>query len=179
MLTMVTALVRLFVLFIPAYVANGAPVLLGGGCPVDLGKRFIDGRKLLGNSKTVRGLIAGIITGFAAGAVLGVWHTHLFLFNDRICYALAGLLEGVGAMVGDMTGSFIKRRLNLKEGDPAPIMDELGFLIMATVFLFPILSQLTFTIEVIHYFLVLIITYVLHKSTNFLANRIGLKKVPW
>ena len=43
----------------PAYCANGAPVLFGGGKPIDLGKNFPDGRPIFGSHKTYRGFILG------------------------------------------------------------------------------------------------------------------------
>ena len=33
---------------LPAYFANAAPVVLGGGPPLDMGKKFLDGRRILG-----------------------------------------------------------------------------------------------------------------------------------
>src|SRR5207245_9231821 len=51
----------------PSYVANAAPLLLGGGTPLDGGKNFLDGQRILGAHKTVRGLFAGIIAGSLIG----------------------------------------------------------------------------------------------------------------
>jgi len=34
--------------FLPAYFANATPVVLGGGTPIDLGRNFLDGRRILG-----------------------------------------------------------------------------------------------------------------------------------
>src|SRR3989442_12820564 len=45
----------------PSYVANAAPLLLGGGSPLDRGKDFFDGRVVFGADETVPGLFAGII----------------------------------------------------------------------------------------------------------------------
>ncbi len=48
-------------------IANGIPVvakrLLGGflSYPLDAGKTFIDGRALLGSSKTIRGILVSVI----------------------------------------------------------------------------------------------------------------------
>ncbi|MDE1847254.1 MAG: CDP-archaeol synthase, partial [Candidatus Micrarchaeota archaeon] len=48
------------ILFIlPAYVANGAPVLFGGGRPIDGGAKLWGGY-IFGPNQTVRGLISGL-----------------------------------------------------------------------------------------------------------------------
>ena len=50
-------------LLIPAYTPNNFAVLVGGGRPIDFGKNFIDGKRILGNGKTVRGFIGGLAGG--------------------------------------------------------------------------------------------------------------------
>ena len=52
---------------IPAYVANGFAVVTGGGRPIDLGRKFSDKRRILGDGKTIRGFTGGLIIGFSAG----------------------------------------------------------------------------------------------------------------
>ena len=42
---------------LPAYVANGAPVIFGGGTPLDFGRK-LGGKPIFGNHKTIRGLIS-------------------------------------------------------------------------------------------------------------------------
>jgi CDP-2,3-bis-(O-geranylgeranyl)-sn-glycerol synthase len=39
----------------PSYVANAAPLLFGGGRPLDGGRNFVDGNPIFGSHKTVRG----------------------------------------------------------------------------------------------------------------------------
>ncbi len=36
-------------LLLPAYTPNNFAVLFGGGTPIDLGKKFIDGKRILGD----------------------------------------------------------------------------------------------------------------------------------
>lgn len=86
-------------------VANGAPIiarkLLGNrlSAPLDGGACWpFDGRRLLGESKTVRGLIASIVATSLAALFLGFdWHMA------------AGF--ATAAMAGDALSSFVKRRL--------------------------------------------------------------------
>jgi len=45
-------------LLLPAYTPNNFAVIFGGGTPLDFGKKFIDGRRILGGGKTVKDLLA-------------------------------------------------------------------------------------------------------------------------
>ena len=38
---------------IPAYVANSIPVVMGGGPPLDGGRMWKDGKRILGDGKTI------------------------------------------------------------------------------------------------------------------------------
>ncbi|MCD6244460.1 MAG: CDP-2,3-bis-(O-geranylgeranyl)-sn-glycerol synthase [Candidatus Korarchaeota archaeon] len=143
---------------LPSYFANMAPVLLGGGRPLDMNMKFIDGERLLGEHKTIRGFLSGVLVGTIVGCVQG--------------RPLSGFLLSFGAMVGDAFGSFIKRRLKLRPGASAPLLDQEGFLVFSIVFSWwaePIsLDMVTF---------LLITTPILHKVTNIVAYRLGLKEV--
>jgi CDP-2,3-bis-(O-geranylgeranyl)-sn-glycerol synthase len=99
-------------------VANATPVVLGFllgrrlAWPLDGGRNFTDGRRLFGASKTVRGILASILLTALLAPLLGV---------DRSSGALVGLL----AMIGDVTSSFIKRRLGYTSGCSSPLLDLL------------------------------------------------------
>src|SRR5207245_9502679 len=82
----------------PSYVANAAPLLLGGGTPLDGGKNFLDGERILGAHKTVRGLFAGII----GGSVIGLAESPV----DRRLL-LGGIMIELGTVIGDLEGAFV------------------------------------------------------------------------
>ena len=157
---------------LPAYFSNGAPVLFGGGRPIDGGRTFRDGRPIFGPRKTVRGFISGVIVGTLTGLALG------FLLEESSIYpkpdAIMGFLMGLGAMAGDLMGSFLKRRLNRPPGAPAPGLDQLDFLLGAIAFSlpyrFPGLDVLACA---------LLLTPAIHLATNYGAYKLGLKKEPW
>jgi CDP-archaeol synthase len=98
--------------------ANGSPVvaklILGKqfSSPLDLGKKFIDGKPLLGPSKTIRGLLIAIIVTAAGAALLGL--------GIEI-----GLLVGTTAMAGDLFSSFVKRRLGRPPSSRATGLDQI------------------------------------------------------
>jgi len=168
----------LIILIFPAYIANSTPVIFGGGASVDFKKNFSDGKRIFGDSKTWRGLFAGIIFGTLAGAIEDYLCT-VGSIQSSLCtsYLKLGFLMAVGAMSGDLFGSFIKRRLGMPSGHPSIILDQLTFLFFALLLISPFLPDNFLTLTGLVFLVV--ITYILHTSTNFIANRLGLKEVPW
>ncbi|MEM2889916.1 MAG: CDP-2,3-bis-(O-geranylgeranyl)-sn-glycerol synthase [Candidatus Hadarchaeum sp.] len=145
---------------LPAYFANAAPVILGGGPPLDLGRRFVDGRRIFGEGKTLYGFLSGLV----AGTLIG-------LLQRR---ALVGLMLALGALMGDLIGSFIKRRLGMAQGKMAPGLDQLGFAVVAIAMASPIELPSWPVIATI-----LILTPPIHLATNFLGYKLGLKTKPY
>lgn len=99
-------------------VANGSPIMgrwIFNGyweMPIDGGAVFIDGRPILGTSKTYRGLACSLVGTLLAGALVGLsWKISL------IVSALA--------MVGDCLSSFVKRRLGYPSGAKALGLDQI------------------------------------------------------
>ena len=154
---------------VPALAANGAPVLLKyHGTPIDGGRRFLDGRPVLGPGKTWEGLATGVLYGSVI-ALLAACATC----NPKL-YA-AGVFASIGAMLGDMLGAFIKRRLGLERGAPAPLLDQLDFYSGALLALYA-------AGYIVHPLVALAfapIVVVLHRLTNMAANKLKLKPVPW
>jgi CDP-2,3-bis-(O-geranylgeranyl)-sn-glycerol synthase len=79
--------------------------------PLDGGLRFVDGRPLLGPSKTIRGAVAAIATSALAAPVLGL-------------PVAAGALSGLTAMAGDALASFVKRRLGVPSSGRTILLDQ-------------------------------------------------------
>jgi CDP-diglyceride synthetase len=156
------------VALIPAMFANATPVLAKGRRPIDCGLKFIDGRRLLGDGKTWEGLIAGL----AAGAIVGVL-LAMILGEPQV--AIIGVLSSVGALVGDIIASFIKRRAGLERGAPAPVLDQLNFYIGAIT----ILYIAGFTITLTIFIALAIISGIAHITANIVAYKLKLKNVPW
>jgi CDP-2,3-bis-(O-geranylgeranyl)-sn-glycerol synthase len=168
MIMEITPLIIEALMFIfPAYCANAIPVITGGGHPMDFGKNFFDGRPVLGKNKTFRGFFFGLAVGTAVGLV----ESALFRYN-----VFFGLLLSLGALFGDLTGAFVKRRLGFAPGDLLPVVDQVDFIIGAILFSLPIsLPFLSWELVLA----VLIITLPVHLLTNFAAYKLGLKNNPW
>ena len=98
--------------------ANGAPVLVARvlgerwAWPVDGGARFTDGRPLFGPSKTWRGLLSGVLLTGIVGQLLGLGF-------------LLGMLFGAASLAGDLSSSFIKRRLGVVSSGRALLLDQI------------------------------------------------------
>jgi len=170
------SILRALVYILPAYIANSTPVLVGGGPPLDLGRNFIDGRRIFGDNKTIRGFVGGIILGTLTGFLLPLIYPLVNLAVLSLTdYLILAFLLSIGTHAGDLLGSFIKRRLNLRPGAPFPIMDQIGFIILAIAFAWPIYPLITL-FEVI---VVILITLAIHPASNIVAYLLGLKDEPW
>ncbi|MBD3312018.1 CDP-archaeol synthase [archaeon] len=147
---------------ITAYLTNASCTLaaLLKSHPLDAGLK-LGGKRLLGNGKTLEGFLIGLNTGLLSAVMLGLDFRVSFVF----------VLACLG---GDLLGSFIKRRLDLKRGEEVPLMDQLGFLVTG-------FSALSFYVKLdfLLILLVLGVTYFIHRLSNLLAYKLGLKKVPW
>lgn len=164
----ITQLVIEALLFIfPAYCANAIPVITGGGLPIDLGKKFLDGKPIFGKNKTFRGFLSGLALGLTVGFIESLIFKYHILF---------GLLLSLGALFGDLAGAFVKRRLGIAPGDLLPVLDQIDFIIGAILFSLPIPLQAPFLEFVIA---VITLTPPIHLLTNFVAYKLGLKSNPW
>ncbi len=98
--------------------ANGAPLLakklLGSylDYPLDGGRALADGHPLFGTSKTIRGIIVGVLAAALLAPLLGLAWT-------------SGLVVGAAAMAGDLFSSFVKRRLGMPPSSRAWGLDQI------------------------------------------------------
>lgn len=164
---------RIALVLIPMYLANATAMLLGGGIQLDLKKKFFDERELFGKGKTWRGSIAGIAAGML-GAILLFYVLNSFTLMLTQNYLFYGTLLSIGAILGDIAGSFLKRRLNIAQGKPTFPLDQLDFvfggLLLGGIYFIPTLLELA---------VIVVFTVIVHKMANFIAFKIKLKKVPW
>ncbi len=165
---------------LPAYIANSTPLhitrvssLRKYNKPIDGGRTF-NGFRIFGDNKTWRGLISGICGGVFVGGVQILVQDNSPFYVPRMTFTLAFVLS-VGALAGDLAGSFVKRRNRLEPGSPAPLLDQLNFVFGALLLAW----LMKIKIPVDYVVILLIITPVLHLLTNFIAWAWRWKKHPW
>ncbi|NHI83365.1 MAG: CDP-2,3-bis-(O-geranylgeranyl)-sn-glycerol synthase [Candidatus Thorarchaeota archaeon] len=171
---------------LPAWIANATPVIFGGGQSIDGGRTLRDGRRLLGDGKTIRGFLAGVFFGILTGVSQNMIAPHLLPLlaqfvkvTSNMEYVLfmtipSAVLLSLGALIGDIFGSFLKRRINLESGAPSPMLDQLGFMIMGLLFAYPVLQP-----EPIFVVILILVTLAIHWISNALGYLLGLKRNPW
>jgi CDP-diglyceride synthetase len=126
----ITLIAKLLFLLI---VANGSPVLakrlLRGRLahPLDAGRQFIDGRPILGASKTLRGVLISISATALAAMLTGET-------------AAIGLVIGAASMAGDLLSSFTKRRLGLPPSSQALGLDQIPESLLPALAAMPLLG---------------------------------------
>ncbi len=164
---------------LPAYSANCMPVLVKGKRPLDKGKMF-HGNRILGDGKTIEGTVAGILFGILIGLIQIASQGYIFEYISEfglnlfpMTYEIVILLS-IGAIVGDICGSFIKRRFSVPRGNLVIFLDQLDFVFGALLFVSP------FYLPSFYFFLVLVaITLVFHIFSNFIAYLVKLKSRPY
>ncbi|TKR25267.1 CDP-2,3-bis-(O-geranylgeranyl)-sn-glycerol synthase [Natronomonas salsuginis] len=166
---------------LPAYIPNNVAVLAGGGRPIDGGRTLGDGARLLGDGKTWRGTAFGTAAGVAVALALNRLHPFVsdVVFADPFPL-LAALSLAFGAMVGDILASFLKRRTGRQRGAAFPGVDQLDFVVVSLLLTAIVATEWfldTFTLPVL--VAVVVLTPLLHVSTNAIAYAFGLKDEPW
>jgi CDP-2,3-bis-(O-geranylgeranyl)-sn-glycerol synthase len=142
-ITFFHSLLQVLYFFLPAYLANMSPVLVRRrfnalAIPID-GGQTLWGKRILGDHKTWRGLIAGVVAGgliyeLQRFAYQAGFAPDLALIDYPAHPLLPGLLMGVGTGVGDAVKSFFKRRIDIEPGASWPVFDQLDFFLGAYVF---------------------------------------------
>lgn len=158
-----------FLYFLPAYMANMAPCYMAHfsffkalAYPLDMGWEWMDGRRMLGDGKTLAGIVYGAIIGAAVS--LGQGETWLL-----------GFVMAIGALMGDLVGSFLKRRIDVGRGERTLLLDQLDFVVGAMVVLYLVGWAPPLRTMVI----LLLITPPLHLLMNYVGYAFKYKEVPW
>ena len=162
---------------IPAYVPNSAAAVFGGGRPIDGGRNWRDGRRMLGDGKTWRGLSGGVLSGIFIGMlqVMAESYLGISLLTPSVVVCLAFC-----ALLGVMVKIFVKRRINLPRGEEWLIADQYDLVVGAFALLLLFNTAWVFaTITPVILIGILILTPLLHRGANIIGYLIGVKDVPW
>ena len=173
--------------FMPAGLANAAPVFANKiphsdwlAKPLDFGKH-LRGRRIFGEHKTFRGMLAGIIMAEAAIFIeyllyrnfaaireisphVDYLHTNLFVL---------ALLFAIGALGFDAIKSFFKRQIGVKPGGTWFPFDRIDYIIGGLL-----LSALIVDLPHSSYYWIGLIWFLIHPISTFIAWLVGLKESP-
>lgn len=133
---MLTEIIQVLWLFLPAALANMFAAII----KIPFLYKPIN-KKWFGSHKTYNGFIIGIIVAiivlYLQTKVL-LPYEYLVLNYYLVNVLLVGFLMGGGALTGDLVASFFKRKFRIRPGKPWLIVDQIDWVIGATVFLLPI-----------------------------------------
>lgn len=192
----VSAVLTALWLMLPAFLANMAPVFVGGGAPIDGGRLWRDGKPILGPGKTWRGLLlAPLLAAFLTWLLRLAAHARPWAdyqpwtdWGPDYAWFLIAYALGFGALVGDALKSFFKRRRGIERGQKWPFFDQLDFVVGAIVMSF-VASLLVQAFGYPNWWLsaftwprvlvLLVLTPGLHLAVNWIGWKLGLKNVPW
>jgi len=125
-----------------------------------------DGERIFGDHKTVRGLLSGLVVGITVGIF------ESFLSADNV--TIIATLGSAGALLGDLGGAFIKRRMRIKPGQSLPGVDQLDFVLGAVLAISLIYTPTLGTLLILF-----CVTPPIHLLANMGAYRLGLKSNYW
>lgn len=173
--------------FLPAALANAMPVVAAKlpylrslSFPLD-GGMIWKGKRLLGEHKTIRGIVVGMLTGVAFVTLQRYLYDAFpaFFTFGPFDYGSAnpiglGLALGLGPLVGDAIKSFFKRQQNIESGDMWFPFDQIDYILGAIVFSLPF-----YVFPVVDYVVIIVVGFLANVVTNFVSHRVGLKAVPY
>jgi CDP-2,3-bis-(O-geranylgeranyl)-sn-glycerol synthase len=147
--------------------ANTAPLLLKKllgerfAWPLDGGLRFFDGEPLFGRSKTIRGMVIGILAPALIAPLVGHRWEH-------------GAIMGAAAMAGDLLSSFSKRRLKRPPSSQALGLDQIPEVLLPLW-----VGRVWFDLSYVDIAVVLVLFVVLQLALSRLFFRLGLREHPY
>lgn len=172
--------------FLPAALANTAPVVVSKvpflkkfTQPVDFGKSW-RGKRIFGDHKTIRGFVAGILTG------IGIALLQLHFYNasadlrdlipidyNELNVALFGGISAFGALLGDSVKSFFKRRSGVKPGQSWFPFDQVDYIFGGVL-----ATMLFLRLEYVDYLLLFVVYFILHPLSTVTGYLLKLKDSP-
>jgi len=175
---------KLFYFFLPAGIANMAPVLVKNqfvwlARPVDSG-RTLWGKPLFGDHKTWRGLIFATLFGgiFFLIQYAAAWQFPAafswLVFDITILPWWFGFLFSFGAIMGDLIKSFFKRRFRVSPGRSWFPFDQIDFLLGAAI-----IAILFFNFTPVIWLVIITLGPFMHIAFNYIGYWLKLKDSAW
>ena len=189
----------------PAYLSNAVVVPISNKYKqkfhrIDAGRKLGEYR-ILGDGKTIEGFLIGSIIGIIGGIIQFLlspifyqvsvaWYDFyipiliprsdvVFYLSFNLVVLTRTLFFPVGALLGDIIGSFIKRRLGKPRGEPLIIIDQLDLLLGVLLISLPLapIHASFFQIDLPYLLTIVILTHFIHRIVNKLAFKLNVKNV--
>ncbi len=181
---MIPSFISSLILFIPAFIANPSAVITGGHGIMDGGRTW-NGKRILGDHKTWSGFFGGIFV----GSLVGLLMNYIFLFagvreltfSTQFTVVLSMVITlSSFSMVGDLAGSFTKRRMGRAPGAESIFLDQYPFALFALIFFYAIFwSDATVLFPWEGILAILIVTPLIHRAVNIIGYKLKMKSVPY
>lgn len=126
--------------------------------PIDF-KFIYKKNRLIGDSITIAGLAVSLLLGLV-----------LYILNINIIWVLIPPI----VFMGDLLGSFVKRRISKKRGEFVPLIDHGNYMILLGI-IFVLLRYINVTFALT----ALLLTYILHPLACIIAYRLKLRANPY
>ncbi len=159
--------------------AKKIPVLEKFVFPIDCFKKFRH-KRIFGDHKTVRGLIAGIAAGIVTVYLQTILYNSFQFFKDvslvdynTINPTLLGFLAGFGALFGDALKSFFKRQFNISAGKSWFPADQIDYILGGILF-----TSVYIKLSIDLYIILFIAWFFLHPLSTFIGWLLRLKDEP-
>lgn len=171
--------------FLPGLIANMAPVYAHRynwlpllNYPIDGGWR-LGKYRVLGNNKTIRGLVVGLITGSAIGCLqalivrsgLDLNVIYPQLYHSWPAAVTWGATLAFGALAGDALKSFLKRRLAIPPGHSWIPWDQIDIVIGMLV-----MSEFMAPLSFIYFIFSFLVIGILMYSVSFIGVLLNIKQ---
>ncbi len=163
-------------LFLPAAVANLTPVIANfvpglkeWKTPIDFGKNY-QGRRALGDNKTWRGIMSGVVLAGLTGYVQNRVHPSTLSAFVQVLFAIS---IGFGALYGDAVESFFKRQHGVAPGRSWFPFDQLDFVFGGLIAALPFgIFSLSDAAAI------MVVYFVMHLVTVWVFYHLGVREQP-
>jgi len=160
-----------------AFASGKIPFLKPFHYPVDF-KLHFQGKRILGNHKTVRGFLIGTFSSIVATWLQAyLYHqfawfsTWSFVNYDEVNPILLGFLLGFGALLGDAVKSFFKRRRGLQPGRSWVPFDQIDYIVGGII-----LSYFYLQLFWYEYIVIFILWLIIHPTASYIGYILKLKR---
>ncbi len=162
-----------------AWVSGKIPFINKFSFPVDFYAKYRK-KRVLGNHKTIRGFLFGILAGIIAVYIQIYLYQHIAYLRqiiplnyNSINPIIFGTLSGFGAIIGDSVKSFFKRQIGIQPGNSWFPFDQIDYTLGGIIF-----TSFYIRLSLYHYVLLFLLWFILHPLFNLIGYLLKLKDKP-